>query len=58
MEEKLSRLVLDDKNSNDLWSRVINSLDHSIVTNINFSYDKLSILSNLKKEVEEAQKRL
>jgi hypothetical protein len=56
MEERLGQLVLDDENSNDLWSRAINTLDHSVVTNINFSYDKLSILSDLKNEVEEAQK--
>lgn len=54
---RLARLELNDKISNELWSRAVSSLDHTLVPNINFSYEKLSILSDLKNEVEEAQRR-
>lgn len=57
MEERLSRLSLDDKISNELWAHAISNLEGVFPKDINFSYDKSSILSDLKREVEEAQNK-
>lgn len=48
---------LNNDAENNLWAQAIAQLDPSDRANINFSYDKLSILSDLEKETQTAQKR-
>ncbi|KAE8441164.1 hypothetical protein EG329_005820 [Mollisiaceae sp. DMI_Dod_QoI] len=46
---------LNDKQSNDLWLLAAEKLDQEDRANINFSYDKLTILSDLRREAEQAR---
>src|SRR4051812_14687880 len=46
---------LDGARNNDLWARAVEKLGPEDKTTINFSFDKLSILSDLKAETEAAQ---
>ncbi|KAH6698408.1 hypothetical protein BKA61DRAFT_682441 [Leptodontidium sp. MPI-SDFR-AT-0119] len=61
MQEDLARLPvrlasnLDGARNNDLWARAVEKLSLEDKTTINFSFDKLSILSDLKAETEAAQ---
>ncbi|CAG8960929.1 hypothetical protein HYFRA_00002467 [Hymenoscyphus fraxineus] len=52
-----SRSALGTRSNNDLWARAIEKLSPQDRNNINFSYDKLTILTNLKLEVEATQQQ-
>jgi hypothetical protein len=60
MDGQVLRLGISDLDSpanNDLWARAVNKLSAEDKASINFSYNKLSILSDLKLETEVAQQK-